>query len=289
MNYTGSNPYPDGCGQLLTSRFYQGYELEVFSSSEAVTTGGLVCVTAALEYVNGTIVNWGNSSNITISYGLTDSSGNVVNSVPSSFTDAPTYSPSYAKQRTQFAVSGIWDTSIPTPPGTAVPAPGGYAITASTTFPGLAGTPTTATTSVGFTILPPLTTTTSACNAPGVYCGPGFAISNASLISASTLGGNYSLLNFTVHGTYHDLKITSLSIWLANANSSEPNGANGAHLVSKVYPSWGGTDGSAYSFDVPTTGFHAVKGAQCELWIDAYFGLGGLKGDNWAAQNMTIG
>lgn len=133
-------------------------------------------------------------------------------------------------------------------------------------------------------------TTTSPCDAPGVYCGPGFAISNASLVSASTLGGNHSLLGFTVHGTYANLKITSMSIWLSNANSSQPDGANGAHFVGKVYPSWSGKDGGLYAFDVPMTGFNAVKGAQCELWIDAYSVFPSpLKGDNWAVQNMTTG
>lgn len=135
-------------------------------------------------------------------------------------------------------------------------------------------------------------TTTAPCNAPGTYCGPGFAISNASLVSASTLGRSYSLLTFNVNGTYGGLKITSMTVWLANATFSQtsyPNGGD-AHLVGKVYPSWSGKDGSLYTFDVPTTGFHAAKGALCELWIDAYSVFPSpLKGDNWALQNMTIG
>lgn len=152
--------------------------------------------------------------------------------------------------------------------------------------PGLSSSGSTSTSTVDEYI----DTTTSPCDAPGVYCGPGFAISDASLESASTLGGNYSLLSFKVNGTYSGLKITSMSIWLANANSSEPTGDNGAHLVGKVYPSWSGKDGSPYAFDVPMTGFNAVKGAQCELWIDAYSVFPSpLKGDNWAEQNMTIG
>jgi len=93
-----------------------------------------------------------------------------------------------------------------------------------------------------------------------------------------------------INGTYAALKITSVTIWLANANSSEPTGANGAHRVGEVYPSWSGKDGSPYSFDVTQTGFNAVKGAQCELWIDAYSVFPSpLRGDNWAEQNMTIG
>jgi len=72
------------------------------------------------------------------------------------------------------------------------------------------------------------------CGSPGVYCGPGFNISNASLTSASTLRDNYSVLSFNVNGTYSGLRITSMTIWLANANSSEPTGGNGAHLVGKV-------------------------------------------------------
>jgi hypothetical protein len=128
------------------------------------------------------------------------------------------------------------------------------------------------------------------CGSPGVYCGPGFDISNASLTSASKLGENYSVLSFNVNGTYSGLRITSMTVWLANANSSEPTGGNGAHLVGKVYPSWSGKDGSPYSFNVSTTGFNAVKGAQCELWIDAYsVSPSPLRGDNWAMQNMTIG
>ena len=117
-------------------------------------------------------------------------------------------------------------------------------------------------------------------------------ISNASLVSASTLGENFSLLSFNVSGTYPDLQINSLSIWLANANFSEfsfPNGGNGPHLVGTVIPNWSGQDGAHYSFNVPTTGFNAVKGAGCQLWIDAYSARGGLKGDNWAEQNMTVG
>ena len=137
------------------------------------------------------------------------------------------------------------------------------------------------------------TTITAPCNAPGTYCGPGFVISNASLISASTLGENYSLLNFNVNGTYSDLRINSLTIWLANANFSEfsvPDGGNGPHLVGKVIPSWGDKDGAHYSFNVPTTGFTAVKGVGCQLWIDAYSVFPSpLRGDNWAEQNVTMG
>ena len=133
-------------------------------------------------------------------------------------------------------------------------------------------------------------TTTAPCNAPGVFCGPGFAISNASLLSASTLGGNYSLLNFTVHGTYANLHIATMSVWLTDANFSQYTtpGVNGGHHVGTISPTWSGKDGGSYAFDVPMTGFDAVRGARCGLWIDAYLASGPGKGDNWAEQNITI-
>ncbi len=296
LHYFGSNPSPANCTNLLNSTFSQGYTLETYSSSNAVKAGGLVCINIVLSNVNGTVVTWGHSDELLTGYEVVNSSGTVFDSfrcIPD--VPPPGQGPGAEAPRLIAGCTGIWDTGLTS--GGSVPAPGIYFVRASASYPGTrANSTATDQSSTEILILSPptsstgsATTTTSPCNAPGVYCGPGIRISFATLTSASTLGGNYSLLSFAVNGTYANLQITTLSIWLSNASSSEPTGSNGAHLVGRVNPTWSGKDGSTYSFDVPMTGFHAVRGSQCELWIDAYSARGPLKGDNWAMQNMTIG
>lgn len=133
------------------------------------------------------------------------------------------------------------------------------------------------------------TTITSPCNSPGVYCGAGLTISNGSLTSSSTIGRNYSLLDFTFGGTYPGLVITILRVYLSNATHGDltvPPDLHGLWLVGA--PTWSGKSGATFSLEIPPA-LHLVKGAQCELWVDAFYVTGPMKGDNWARQNMTIG
>jgi len=134
--------------------------------------------------------------------------------------------------------------------------------------------------------------TANPCGSPGVfYCGPSL-IANASLTSASTIGGNYSLLNLTVSGNIALLQVSALRVFLSNASSGDqvtpldPNHA--LWQVAEINPSWNIKNVGTYSFEVPTS-LHFVKGAQCDVWVDAVSVISSTEDDQWAMQNMTVG
>ncbi len=146
LNFVGTDPTPAGCTDLVRTTFIQGYSLKTYVSSNAVTTGGLVCIDIVLQNVNGTVVTWGTSDLFrSIGYNLTDSSGRVVDSFYCQPTvPPPGQGPGADVPRTTTFCAAIWDTSAPNASGIP-PQPGTYHITASAAYPGIAGPNSTAT------------------------------------------------------------------------------------------------------------------------------------------------
>ena len=95
---------------------------------------------AVLVNVSGTIVTWGNSSEVETGFNVTDSSGKLVfqdSCIPS---DEPTIYSGASNARMVFECGDVWDTSVASLTG-AVPAPGNYTITAFARYPGTSSEP----------------------------------------------------------------------------------------------------------------------------------------------------
>ena len=140
LNYAESDPDPIGCNYSLGSTFGEEYSLSIYSEYNAVKAGGLVCISIVLMNVGGTVVTWGNSSEVETGFNVTDSSGKLVfhdSCIPS---DEPTIYPGAMDARTTFECGAIWDTSVASAIG-AVPIPGTYAITAFARYPGTTDQP----------------------------------------------------------------------------------------------------------------------------------------------------
>jgi hypothetical protein len=156
LHFVGSDPNPIGCNFSLGSTLGDGYSLSVYSEDNVVKPGGLVCISVALVNVSGTVVTWGNSSEVETWFNVTDSSGKLVfqdSCIPS---DEPTTYPGANDVRRSFACSAIWDTSVASATGV-VPTPGAYSITAFAAYPGNTNQPPVLAVtreSANFTVLP---------------------------------------------------------------------------------------------------------------------------------------
>jgi hypothetical protein len=137
LNFVGNDPNPEGCNNLVNTTLNQGYSLETYVSSNAVKAGGLVCISIVLQNVNGTVVTWGHSDELTIGYNLTNSSGHVVDSIYCIPTvPPPGQGPGADIPRPMAGCSSVWDTSAFNKAGVA-PQPGTYHIVASASYPGI--------------------------------------------------------------------------------------------------------------------------------------------------------
>src|SRR6267378_2507952 len=81
VHTVGSDPTPEGCRNLVAATFHEGYSLKTYLSSNAVKAGGLVCVDIVLQHVNGTVVTWGRSDELITGFNVTNSSGQVLDSL----------------------------------------------------------------------------------------------------------------------------------------------------------------------------------------------------------------
>jgi hypothetical protein len=156
LKFIANDPVPLGCTNLVGTSFEQGYLLQTYVSSGSVKTGGVVCIDIVLRNMNGSIITWGTSDKFSsIGYTLTDSTGRVVDefychpTVP-----PPGQGPGQNVPRMFTYCAAIWETSIKDRAGVA-PQPGTYHLSASATFPGLAGgSSATARSEVDLSVLP---------------------------------------------------------------------------------------------------------------------------------------
>ena len=137
VHTVGSDPTPEGCRNLVAATFHEGYSLKTYLSSNAVKAGGLVCVDIVLQHVNGTVVTWGRSDELITGFNVTNSSGQVLDSLTCIPTVPPLgQGPGADVPRPVSGCSSVWDTSVSNLAGV-VPRPGTYHIIASASYPGI--------------------------------------------------------------------------------------------------------------------------------------------------------
>jgi hypothetical protein len=115
-------------------------------------------------------------------------------------------------------------------------------------------------------------TTAAPCNSPGTFCGPGFSIVNASLASASTVGGNTSVLIITLQNTYPSEKVGEFMFVLSNKTVGEHE------------PNWGAKEQIKYVLNIPTTLLNVTADTAYTLQVQGYFFTGPLKGNAWISE-----
>jgi hypothetical protein len=129
-------------------------------------------------------------------------------------------------------------------------------------------------------------TTTTNCSAPNTLCGPYIAFVITSLTSASTLGGNESLLAGLIECTHANLPPAS-SI---EFRWQMPNPVNGGYSVNvnvttihiaTVEPNWKLNSQSkydaTYAFAIPNSELQVVRGMNYTIGALAYWNSGPLK------------
>ena len=136
----------------------------------------------------------------------------------------------------------------------------------------------TTSTAVSSTTITEGATKTGACTDPGVFCGPGFSIVNASLVSASTAGGNASVLTVTLQITYPDQEDNLRQFaFLLSSNTNPYEFLPLNNTVGSAVPNWQGTNLVRYVFNIPATELKIVVGHSYEMQVDGYFEAGPLK------------